>query len=279
MPKRANKKPGGFRLTVHPHVRSPLRNIQTWRVNRNVVLALNPLSRDRLQVRKGGAVLLKRGTNKLVVLLSADKEACVVYPSPFGVGVPYQLDVQYGEIEAVEGYWLSAILDQQAKQGILSVELVHRFDDSDDLVREIELASSFYRLPTSTESDDDTERETYAKVWEESCSSATSAMSSLERGVEDEPQRYDLRENEIFTIDGATTKDIDDAIEVVKIDDERSIIGIHIADVTEYVAEGSRRDIDARSRGTSHYLADRVLHMLPEILSQEYCSLRPDEDR
>ena len=75
------------------------------------------------------------------------------------------------------------------------------------------------------------------------------------------------------------TKDIDDAIEVIKLNKNLYILGIHIADVSEFVKEGSPRDENAKDRGTSHYLADKVIHMLPECLSQQYCSLKENKDR
>ena len=96
---------------------------------------------------------------------------------------------------------------------------------------------------------------------------------------EGEPERrLDLRDEIIFTIDGADTKDIDDAISVKRLADGWEL-GVHIADVSFYVKPHSELDRNAFRRGTSIYYANKVVPMLPKELSNGICSLNPDEDR
>ncbi|HAJ77520.1 MAG TPA: ribonuclease R [Clostridiales bacterium] len=92
------------------------------------------------------------------------------------------------------------------------------------------------------------------------------------------PDRLDLRNEIIFTIDGDDTKDYDDAVSL-KMDGENYILGVHIADVGEYVKRDSLLDEEAFERGTSSYFPNCVLPMLPKELSNGICSLNPNEDR
>ncbi|MHB8710620.1 MAG: ribonuclease R [Minisyncoccota bacterium] len=91
--------------------------------------------------------------------------------------------------------------------------------------------------------------------------------------------RRDFRSVATCTIDPLDAKDFDDALSVRTLDDGNIEVGVHIADVSFFVKPGSALDKEARERATSVYLVDRTIPMLPEVLSNDLCSLKPDEDR
>src|SRR6202020_1837006 len=91
--------------------------------------------------------------------------------------------------------------------------------------------------------------------------------------------RVDCRSHRVITIDPDDAKDFDDAICLERVSSEQWRLWVHIADVSHYVKPGTALDVEAEKRGNSTYLVDRVIPMLPEALSNELCSLKPNVDR
>lgn len=129
----------------------------------------------------------------------------------------------------------------------------------------VDILSIVYKYSINTEFPDDVKEEV--------------AKMPMEVSKEELEGRIDLRDEEIFTIDGDDTKDIDDAISIKLLPNGHYKLGVHIADVSYYVKEGSPLDDEAMERGTSVYLVDRVIPMLPHELSNGICSLNSNVDR
>jgi exoribonuclease R len=92
-------------------------------------------------------------------------------------------------------------------------------------------------------------------------------------------KRRDLRDVRIFTIDPATAKDLDDAVHILKLAEDEFEVGVHIADVSHFIPQHTALDHEAFDRGTSTYLCDRVIPMLPSLLCEQLCSLNPEVER
>ncbi|WP_294472944.1 ribonuclease R [uncultured Intestinimonas sp.] len=108
---------------------------------------------------------------------------------------------------------------------------------------------------------------------------AAAALAPEEVDPAARADRLDLRDRTVITIDGASSKDFDDAVSLERDEKGRWVLGVHIADVSHYVPAGSVLDLEAFHRGASVYFADRVVPMLPEELSNGICSLNPHVDR
>lgn len=135
---------------------------------------------------------------------------------------------------------------------------------ADEIGMDVKSVIASHNLRTEFPNDVLTQAESYGKVIDEQEANRS--------------YRRDFRDKIIFTIDGADSKDFDDAVSIDKTENGYTL-GVYIADVAQYVTERSPLDREALLRGTSVYLADRVIPMLPEALSNELCSLNMGEDR
>ncbi len=142
-------------------------------------------------------------------------------------------------------------------------EVVDVLGDSGDNNTEMHAILAEYGLPYS-----------YPKEVEDAANKISAEITP-----EEISKREDFRETLTFTIDPRDAKDFDDAISIKKIKDGVWEVGVHIADVSHYVLEGSVIDQEAQKRATSIYLVDRTIPMLPERLCNFICSLRPDEEK
>ncbi len=134
--------------------------------------------------------------------------------------------------------------------------------DPDDFGVDVEMMIRKHQLP---------------RVFPDNVLAEARAVAHLD--LDEVARRKDYRHLPIVTIDGETAKDFDDAVHVTENADGSYELQVHIADVAEYVREGTDLDLEARLRGTSVYFPDRAIPMLPQELSTDICSLRPGEDR
>jgi len=123
----------------------------------------------------------------------------------------------------------------------------------------------------------------FSKAFPESVQKAAQELFATKEQIFAEalkdPKRRDIRNVMTMTIDPVDAKDFDDALSCQVLANGNIEVGVHIADVSHYVRENDGIDLEAKERATSVYLVDRVIPMLPEILSNDLCSLRPNEDR
>ena len=178
--------------------------------------------------------------------------------------MPYDIAVREVPKEAKQGYKVSVLVDEWPKGEPNPIgHIVDVLGEPGENDTEMHAILAEYGLPYRFEPYIDKAAE---KISEEITPS-------------DIAERKDFRKTLTFTIDPADAKDFDDAISCKALKNGNIEVGVHIADVTHYVAAGSVIDKEARLRGTSVYLVDRTVPMLPEKLCNRLCSLRPNEDK
>ena len=214
--------------------------------------------------RKEGRVLriVKRNLSTLVGEINFHKGTGIITPDDKKIKMQLEIPRE-NALGAVDGHKVLAeitknISGNRFKGRVLKI-LGHKNDPG------IDILSVVYKYKIDDTFNDDTIKE----------------LDDIPEEVSEEEMkgRTDLRNQMIFTIDGDDTKDIDDAISIKKLQNGNYELGVHIADVSYYVKEGSAIDQEAMERGTSVYLVDRVIPMLPHKLSNGICSLNPGVDR
>lgn len=179
--------------------------------------------------------------------------------------IKLDIEIPQGKsLNAVDGHKVIVELDKKINnsgryEGSV-VEIIGHINDPG-----VDILSIIYKYNINVDFPDDVKKEV-----------SQMPMEVLDRDLRG---RTDLRDEVIFTIDGDDTKDIDDAISIKRLSNGNYELGVHIADVSYYVKEGSPLDNEAMERGTSVYLVDRVIPMLPHELSNGICSLNPNVDR
>ena len=180
--------------------------------------------------------------------------------------MPYDIELDTGELasEAQSGYKVAAVVDDWPRGSEYPkghvVDILGEMGKNDT---EMHAILAEYGLPYK---------------FEKAVADAADAISET-IGPEEMKGRRDFRKTLTFTIDPADAKDFDDALSFVRLPGGNYEVGVHIADVSFYVKPGDLVDKEAQERGTSVYLVDRTVPMLPEKLSNKLCSLRPGEDK
>lgn len=232
-------------------------------VNGDMVLVR--VSRESHGDRREGSIIkiTQRGISRVVGTFQDNKGFGFVIPDD--KKVPMDIFVAKGDtLGAIEGHKVVVEItdwpnERKSATGIVTQILGHKNDPGVDILSIIYKHGITIDFP------------------EEVIQQAESVPDEIDE--KDLDNRRDLREEVIVTIDGADAKDLDDAVTVTKFPDGTFKLGVHIADVSHYVTEGSPLDREAYDRGTSVYLADRVIPMIPHRLSNGICSLNPQVDR
>lgn len=209
--------------------------------------------------------IISRAREQFVGTVVKDADLCVVKPDNHRIHVKFTLNHDDASKVETDQKVLVQLTEWEEADKDPKARLLKIFGHKGE--HEVEIQSIVYDKGFVTNYPDEVSAE--AKALKEKWSPVP----------EDEiSKRMDLREKNILTIDPADAKDFDDALHIEKLDNGNFEVGVHIADVSHFVTPGSALDKEAFERCFSVYLVDRTIPMLPEILSNELCSLNPNED-
>ena len=234
---------------------------------RNLTTAFNGdkvrvLIKEFKKKRKEGLItkVLERNTKKIIGTIIKKKSYYYLKPKDSRVSILFLLE---------QGVKFKTDLDKLVLAQIISygkspkVKIIQVFGNADHTNTEIDIILETYQIKEKFTED------------------SLAQLKTIELKISEKEikKRKDFREVFTFTIDPTDAKDFDDALSFKEISKGIYEIGVHIADVSHYIKENSSLDIEAKERGNSVYLATKVIPMLPELLSNQVCSLRPHEEK
>ncbi len=209
--------------------------------------------------------IISRAREQFVGTVNKDADICFVKPDNHRIHVKFILNHEDSQRAEANQKVLVKLSDWKDASSDPKARLLKVFGQKGE--HEVEIQSIVYDKGFITDYPDavSIEAEELKKKW-------------LNIPEEEILKRLDFRNKDIITIDPADAKDFDDALHIEKLDSGNYEVGIHIADVSHFVTPGSELDKEAFERCFSVYLVDRTIPMLPEVLSNELCSLNPNED-
>ena len=258
-----NKKGFGFVRTSEGDIYIDEKNING--AIQDDVVNVELISADNDPRKEGKIVkIVKRNLNKIVGEFYYEKDHGRVKPDDSRIKLNIKIKKE-DCVDAVNGHKVLVTLEKdpnkQSRKWVISKIIGHKDDP------QVDILSVAYKYGIM---------ESFSPEALEQLNTIPSTVSNDEISKR---SNHDLRDQIIFTIDGDDTKDIDDAISIEKLENGNYKLGVHIADVSNYVTDKSPLDLDACERGTSAYPANTVIPMLPHYLSNGICSLNPDVDR
>jgi ribonuclease R len=209
--------------------------------------------------------ILSRSREQFVGTVIKDAEKCYVKPDNYRIHVNFILEKEDPAKVDADQKVLVKLTDWPKADQYPKASLLKIFGQKGE--HEVEIQSIVYDKGFVTE-------------YPDAVNAEAEALKAKYSPIPEEEiaKRLDLREKDIMTIDPVDAKDFDDALHIEILDNGNFEVGVHIADVSHFVTPGSALDDEAFERCFSVYLVDRTIPMLPEILSNELCSLNPDED-